>query len=1019
MKRFVYAVTGMLFSFGLWAQSDANKGQIAGTVYDPNQAVVPGARVVIKNTATGVVREVTTSETGQFRAVLLDPGTYDITVEKSGFAQANLKDVILNVGSTVDLPVNLKVGTTVETVEVGATLVNVDLPAPSAIINTQAIENLPINGRRFQDFAQLTPTVQVDPERQQLSFVGQRGVNANVMLDGTDYNQPFFGGIRGGERSNFVMTVPQSAIQEFQAVTSGYAAEYGRSTGGVLNAITKSGSNDLHGEAFYQIRHKETGLSTPFNRQILETLQQFGGAAGGAIQKDKWFWFGAVERQLSKVPRIIHFGALDTFTPTPATQEAYSFYRSLEGPFQSTNDAVAVTGRTDYTFSNASRLTARFNFSNGNAANAASVGDAATTLTTNALTNNGTEKDRTDTGTAQYTSIISPTLVNDLRFEGSYELRPRLSNSALPNVSNTIGQFGARNFLPTTQDDSRYQINDGLSWTVGTHNLKVGFDYDYLTTFQTFGFNQFGVFSFNTSDIGTILTLMSGNGTNGTNRFDSPLLVYRHAIGNLQAGLNMHQIAFYGQDSWKVSPRLTLDFGLRWEGQLNPTPEANNTAVIQAVQAIRFPIGAKLDPTTIPDALNQVMPRFGFTFLPVKGSTRTVIRGHAGIFYASTPLIVYTGPENNFRIPPGDLSVTLPRPGSTVYKDLLSVGIDLNKVSLGSLPLIDIPTVTKAFSGGTTRDPFAGAGFTGMANDFKNPRSVQAGLGVEHEVVRNLLIGAQFNYVNTVHLERDRNYNLPAPVVKDASGRPIYGVTATGAANVPRPLPQYTDLTIKESSARSMYRGMTLDAAYRAGRVQFGANYSLAQVYSDDDSERTATGFNYDSSFNLKPEYGPSKLDARHQFSAYSVGNLPWGITLSGTIRARSGFPIDPLVGSDLNQDGSNTDRAYVSPGKEFQRNSFRNFMYKDVDLRFLKSFKFGEKRVLEFSTEMFNLFNWDNVVIAGRNLNYGPGIDSSGNTVAPLATFRRLKLADGTYDTVNTQVGTPFQAQFGLRFMF
>src|SRR5579863_4668287 len=272
MNRSVSLVAILLLSaLGLWAQADANKGQIAGTVYDPNQAVVPSAKVTIKNTATGASRQVTTNDSGEFRAVLLNPGTYDVTVESSGFAPATFTGVVLNVGSAVDLPVNLKLGTTVESVEVAATLVNADMPAPSTIINTTAIENLPINGRRFTDFAALTPTVQINPQRGSISFAGQRGINGNVMVDGADYNNPFFGGTRGGERSNFIPTVPQSSVQEFQAITTGYAAEYGRSTGGMLNVVSKSGSNGTHGEGFYQMRPREAGTENPLVATVRAT----------------------------------------------------------------------------------------------------------------------------------------------------------------------------------------------------------------------------------------------------------------------------------------------------------------------------------------------------------------------------------------------------------------------------------------------------------------------------------------------------------------------------------------------------------------------------------------------------------------------------------------------------------------------------------------------------------------------------------------------------------------------------
>ena len=210
----------IVLSFGLFAQSDANKGQITGTVFDPRQAVIPNAKVHIQNVNTAASRDVESNAEGIFRAVLLDPGTYDVSVTVAGFAPARFQGLVLNVGSAVNLPVVLQVGTTTLTVEVTEALTGVDLPAPTTIINSQAIQNLPINGRRFTDFAALTPTVQIDPARGSISFAGQRGINGNVMVDGADYNNPFFGGTRGGERSNFVPTIPQTSIAEFQAITT-------------------------------------------------------------------------------------------------------------------------------------------------------------------------------------------------------------------------------------------------------------------------------------------------------------------------------------------------------------------------------------------------------------------------------------------------------------------------------------------------------------------------------------------------------------------------------------------------------------------------------------------------------------------------------------------------------------------------------------------------------------------------------------------------------------------------------
>ncbi len=1006
---------GCLFACAAWGQSDANKGQIVGTVYDPKQAVVPKAAIKIRNLDTGLTRELVSNEVGQYRAVLLDPGRYEVTAEAPGFAPTTVSGLVVNVGSTVSADIRLQVASTTTLVEVGEALVSV-APAASAVVDRRALQDLPINGRRFQDLALVTPTVQVDPQRGQISIAGQRGIYSNVMVDGADYNQPFFGGIRGGERSNLIFTVPQSAIQEFQVVATGYAAEYGRSTGGVVNAITRSGSNEFHGEAFYQLRHKELGWKTPFNRQSLETQHQFGGAAGGPIRRDRLFFFGAVERQQTRNPRLVFFPQLRRVTPSPATSEAYTHYLGLETPFTQTNDGTALTARTDQQFPGGSRLTFRYNFSDATALNATTTGTRIEPTIDRALSNNGTEKDRTHTGSTQFTWVLGPSLVNDTRFAASYEIRPRLTNSRTPQVSSVIGRFGGVDFLPTVQDDMRIQITNGLSFMRGSHTLKIGLDYNRLGTFQTFGFNQFGAFAISGTDPNVHLDILSLGGA-VANRFDDRSVTYRRQIGNLLAEYSVHQAALYAQDSWRVSSALTLDYGLRWEGQWNPTPEANNANLVNLVKGFRFPIGS-FDPTIIPDAPNQFMPRFGFAWTPTT-SRRTVVRGHTGIFYAATPMLLFAGPMNNYRWPPGDVSIQLPRSGSTVYRDLLAAGVDLNRYSLDKLPVLDVEVVQRAAAGGgAAPDPLRGANLLAMASDFRNPRSWQAGLGADREVARNLVAGIQLHYVNTVHLQRNRDFNLPEPVIRptDKSLRPFFGLRSGRS----RPIPTLGSLWVRESGSRSMYRGLTLSTQYRSRRLQFGAFYTASETFSYDDNERDATGVRYENSFNLAPEYGYSDLDMRHQFTGYAVASLFWGIDLAATFRANSGRPIDPRTGADSNEDLGGPDRAYKAPGVPYQRNSFRNRGYRTVDFRFLKNFPVRERLRVQFSCEMFNMFNFDNVVYAGTNLNYGVGIDpATGNPVPPPPTFMRLRLPDGSYDPVNIQLGNPFQAQFGLRFIF
>jgi len=915
------------------------------------------------------------------------------------------------------------------------------LPAPTTIINTQAIENLPINGRRFTDFAALTPTVQINPQRGSISFAGQRGIYGNVMVDGADYNNPFFGGTRGGERSNFVPTIPQASVQEFQAIATGYSAEYGRSTGGLLNVISKSGANATHGEAFYQMRPRGASEENPLvatvratpNVTVGETrekLQQFGGGAGGAIIKDKMFWFAAAERQTSDLPRQVFFGSLAGLAPTPATQEAISYYQSLQGPIKSTNDATVTSGRLDYQLKNGSRLTARFNYSDANANNAITTGAPLPVVDTRALNGTGAEQDNTYTGTAQYTAILTPSVANDFRFSGTHEDRPRTSNSAIPNVNGGgLGNFGARNFLPTVQEDTRYQFSDGLSVTIGSHSMKFGGDYSYLTTYQKFGFNQFGSFSFGNTATAAVLT--SESVAPGHNRFDDTNVRYQLNIGNLIANFHMNQIAFFAQDQWKVTSQFQINYGLRWEGQWNPEPVANNTAVVQAVQAANFPLNHKYDPTQTRNDLNEWMPRLGFTYSPIKGSARTVIRGHAGVFYAATPMLVYGTGTNNFRTPPGDLSLFYSTTSATqsVYQLFKAAGVDLNTVPLGNLPILTPTQATNAIAAitGSAPNPFLQASFTGTANDFQNPRALQAGFGMDQEIGQGWVASAQFNYINAVHLERNRDYNLPQPTLRAADGRYIYDRTK-------RPLPQYGQITLRESSARSMYRGGSFSIRNSGSkRFQFGAQYTLAQAYDDDSNERDATCCRYDNAANFQAEYGYSSYDIRSQFSGWAVYNLPYGLHLSGSLTASTGQPIDPLAGSNVDGDtksqGTSGDRAFMAVGKPFPRNYFRNEGWKTVSLRVMKDFKFSERYTLQLSAEMFNLFNFKNVIIGPGDINntntiYGLGVDATGAPVAGPSDafgprFMRLKRPDGLFDANNSQIGTPFQAQFGVKFVF
>src|SRR5215210_1760104 len=273
-----------LGSTAVMAQSQASTGQIAGVVTDSQGAAVPNAAVKATNTQTGLERSANSSDEGLYSIVLLPPGIYKVSAEASGFSAISVENVEVTVGRTIDGKLQLGVSGVREVVNVTAGAIQVQTTRSEAdsVVNERAITNLPINGRRFQDFVTLTPTAQVDPQRGQISLSGQRGIyGANINVDGVDYNQPFFGGIRGGERSNTAFTIPQESIKEFQVVAAGYSAEFGRSSGGIVNAVTKSGTNDLRGSAFYLNRNKDWAEKNAFGQKAAPTQQQFGGSVGG------------------------------------------------------------------------------------------------------------------------------------------------------------------------------------------------------------------------------------------------------------------------------------------------------------------------------------------------------------------------------------------------------------------------------------------------------------------------------------------------------------------------------------------------------------------------------------------------------------------------------------------------------------------------------------------------------------------------------------------------------------------
>lgn len=1054
----------LMFTSQAFAQSQGGTGQIAGIVSDATGAVVPNATVKLTSNSTGISQTVTADSSGNYRFVLLQPGKYALVVTAASFGESKL-EVEVQVGRVTDANVTLVAGNVSAVVEVAADGVQTTTSNFDAVQNEQAITNLPINGRRFQDFVTLTPTAQVDPSRGQISLSGQRGINSNINVDGVDYNQPFFGGIRGGERSNSAFTIPQESIREFQVVAAGYSAEFGRSSGGIVNVATKSGGNTVRGSAFYLIRPKQLARGNSFAKALADqrlnalgleatlapTQHQWGGSIGGPIVKNRLFYFGSYEQQRFRAPRQVLFQNLvgistANLTNAAAQTEAFNFYRSNEVQYQATNDAIAALGKIDGVINSKNRFNVRYNYSTNKALNAVSTGETALDPTTTlSLSTNGTERDRNHIVVGQFISNFTSNILNEARFQFARETRPRTPNQLVANINTSVGVYGTRNFLPTTQFDRRIQFADALTVISGGHTFKFGGEFSNIHADQTFGFNQTGVYTFSglTSTLGTGTVgagILDAIGTTRTatfrGRFDTTTARYNLQVGNLAAAYTVKELAFYAQDSWRVNSKLTLNYGLRYEKQFNPSAEANNSAVLNLIRNTNFPmvVGGRIDPATIPDSQNQWGPRLGFAYDP-RGDGKTVVRGFVGQYFARTPLLVLAAPFNNFRNPAGDLSVTLGSPAftatgfsqanfdaqnpqyvaivggtgftpNTVYRQFAILGIDLNTRPLGGLPILtpqQVATIQTAILNATTNPPtnlgvYQGANFVGITPNFKNPQSFQYGGGVEHQLRSWITIGLDFSVVNTIYLQRNRDINLPAPTGVDAvSGRVLVNRAS-------RPLTNIGTLQLRDSSARSLYKSLTARVNFRQKWGRINAFYTLSRSTSNDDNERDAGGVLYDNPYDLSTEYYNSRLDRRHQFVANPVFYLKYGFEVSSAMRFRSGNPVNSLVGTDLNADGNNNERPMIVPGVELPRNYFTNRPIWDIDLRVQKGFKFGENRRIVFSSEFFNVLNRSNLQISGSSTtNYC----STSNNVCGLSGITNINF-------MNIIQQTPTATNFG-----
>jgi Carboxypeptidase regulatory-like domain len=900
----------------------AGTGSIEGRVTDPSGAIVSESSIDVKNTATGASRTLTSDSSGNYRADLLQPGTYEITVSKNGFGMLKRGPINVEVGTVARINLELQVAGLAEVVTVTeeAPITYPEKVGVNDSISEREIANLPINGRRWDNFVLLTPGVAGDGTFGLISSRGISGLLNNNSVDGVDNNQAFFSESRG--RSRVAYTYSEAAIKEFQVGLSNFSPEFGRAAGGTVNAVTKSGSNDLHGEIFYFIRddalqareptlfgNKPPGSTAPLGPALKnkDRRQQYGTSFGGPLKRDKLFYFLNFDQQLRTEQFLVRADGtyfanflsstsaagcnnISGVTPAPSAAQLSQLSANCDALLQSQinesgqqprkrRNNVAF-GKMDWQVNSFNTLSGSYNWHRWNAPNTVQ----STQVVTRGLTDNGTDIVKTDVMILRLTSILSTQMVNEAKFQFGRDFESQVPNSLDPRTTVQSGiSFGMSEFLPRAAwpNEKRLQWTDTLSYTRGRHAYKFGGDVNYVLNKTINLFNGGGVFQYNGNT--ALRSLAQDCPTTARALGCVPFTLDANAMGkhwsrfdqafdargtNGDQSLNTTDLAFFAMDTFKWRPTVTITYGLRYELQHMPKVVPYN---INGVQTLGFPDQPwSAETQSFNQDTNNFGPRVSVGW-DIGGTQRNVVRVGGGIYYGRIPnaLLRSHTLENGLALPSFSL-------------------VSTNAAQLAAGPVYPNILAAPASASGTRTVFF-------MAGDYANPFVSMADVTYERAVTRNIGISATYLFTRANHLIRGHDINLPTATSTvdfyldaDASTATINDRTLLGSFPFYAGPRLFCDTTIgpasptcsklgavvrQESSLNATYHGLVIQYKQRAGYgITMDANFTLSSAKDDGQSMGAAPFASRFETFfdpnNKTAEYTRSDFDMRKRFVA-------------------------------------------------------------------------------------------------------------------------------------------------------